>query len=164
MADQILTQEYLHKLFEYFEGHIYWKIANSNRVKVGDRAGYLDDSRIFARINRKLYLVHRIIFFMHQGYLPELIDHEDRNSLNNKIENLREATKSQNANNSKVQKNNTSGVKGVYWNKSSKKWHARLKVNGKTMSFGYYKDINYAKFVIDAMRYKYHGEFASNGK
>ena len=166
MADQIITQEYLHELFEYRDGCLYWKIQNSNRVNIGNEAGYLDEknSRKFVRIDGKLYLVHRIIFMMHYGYFPRLVDHKDRNSLNNKIHNLRDASKGENAYNSKIPKTNTSGAKGVSWYKNQNKWHVRLKVNGKTMHFGYYNDIDYAVFVADAMRYKYHGKFANNGK
>ena len=162
MADQIITQEYLHELFEYRDGCLYWKIQNSNRVNIGNEAGYLDEknSRKSVRIDGKLYLVHRIIFMMHYGYFPKIVDHIDNNSLNNLIENLRPATKSQNQHNANISKNNKSGIKGIYWHKANSKWKLQFKLNGKKMYFGEYNDIDYAKFVVEAMRYKYHKEFA----
>ena len=48
------------------------------------------------------------------------------------------------------------------WNKTNKKWVVRINVNGKRKSFGTYNDIDYAKFVADAMRHKYHGNVARN--
>jgi len=63
-----------------------------------------------------------LIFLYHHGYLPKFVDHIDGNKKNNRIENLREATKSQNAMNQKVSTRNTSGIKGVMWHKRDKKW------------------------------------------
>ena len=81
-------------------------------------------------------------------------------SYNNNIENLRAATRSQNQFNSKLRKDSSSGIKGVIWDKSKQKWGVKIKVNGVRHSFGQFYDIDYAKFIADAMRYKFHGEFA----
>jgi hypothetical protein len=97
---------------------------------------------------------------MYNGYIPELIDHRDGNTENDRIENLRVATHSENRRNSRKPKNNTSGVKGVSWHKPSSKWWVTLSVEGKKRSFGLYHDINVAKFVVETMRHKYHGQFA----
>src|SRR5437762_1298651 len=59
-----------------------------------------------------------------------ILDHKDRNYLNNQIDNLRSATISQNKINSKLQRNNTSGFKGVCFYKARNKWVAYIKVNG----------------------------------
>ena len=149
--------------FEYKDGSLFWKIAKQ-KIKIGQKAGCLNNSgyRII-RLNQKSYLEHRIIFALHHGYMPNFIDHIDGNKLNNNIDNLREATKTQNHYNKSLQKNNTSGVKGVVWHKASKKWAVKLVVNKKIKNFGTYFDIEYAKFVVEAMRYKYHGNFANNG-
>ena len=156
MADQIISQEYLHKIFDYKDGILY--------RKNGKKAGSLrTDNRIHITINYKTYKSHRLIFLMHHGYLPEMIDHIDGNSLNNDIKNLRAATRAENLQNSKLSKNNTSNVKNVCWDKKLKKWKVSICVNNKAKYFGHYFDIDYAKFVADAMRYKYHGNFANNG-
>jgi len=61
-----------------------------------------------------------------------------KDALNNKIENLRPCTRSENALNSKRASNNKSGVKGVCWHKAAQKWHARINLKGKQYNFGSY--------------------------
>ena len=85
--------------------------------------------------------VHRLFFYWKYGYLPDLVDHKDRNKLNNNIENLRELTKSENNKNADKRKNGaTSKHKGVSWNKNERKWEARLKLNGKYLFLGYFNN------------------------
>ena len=88
---------------------------------------------------------------MNHGELPEFIDHIDGNSLNNRIENLREATNSQNCMNGKLRKTNKSGHKNVYWHKSAKKWSVEIKVFGKKKYFGLFDDLEkiYILYVKD---------------
>jgi len=94
--------------------------------------------RISFSKNKKHYnfLLHRLFFYWHHGYLPKLVDHKDTNSQNNKIENLREITTSGNKRNSKKKKNCTSKYKGVSWSKKYKKWVAKLTLNRKTIYIG----------------------------
>ena len=94
----------------------------NNKVKSGDIAGSLNKTNKYyqIRLNYKNYLVHRLIFLYHHNYLPKVIDHIDRNKLNNKIENLREVTHSQNLMNCKSYKNSSSKYKGVTWIKKIK--------------------------------------------
>jgi hypothetical protein len=161
MAAQIITKDYLNYLFEYKNGYLYWKNPNSKRVKPGQKVGSKNgDGYWHTTINGNYKLNHRLIFMMHHGYLPKIIDHIDNNPSNNLIENLRPASHSQNCHNSNISKTNKSGIKGIYWHKQSNKWKAQFKLNGKKIYFGTYYDIDYAKFVIEAMRYKYHKEFA----
>lgn len=85
--------------------------------------------------------VHRLFFYWKYGYLPDLVDHKDRNKLNNNIENLRELTKSENNTNAEKRKNGTtSKYKGVSWNKRARKWEARLKVKGKHLFLGLFNN------------------------
>lgn len=161
----MVSKELLNELFEYKNGALYWKQNRAkNKIKSGDLAGYID-SKGYSQIviNRKKYGTHRLIFMMFNGYTPTEIDHIDRNPLNNKIENLRAATRQENQYNHKINKRNTSGIKGVSWSKNHKKWIVRFNIDGKPKYFGHYFDINIAKFVAEAMRYKYHGNFANNG-
>lgn len=158
-----INQQLLHDLFDYEYGELFWKKSIRTGWN-GKCVGSLKPSKYKqVQIGKKMYLVHRLIFLYHHGYLPETIDHIDNNRLNNSIENLREATKSQNAINRKLV-NSSSGIKGVSWKKRDKKWIVRLQINGIRKEFGSYNDIDYAKFVADAMRYKYHGEYANAGK
>jgi hypothetical protein len=139
--------------FDYKNNCLYWKS--------GKLAGWKDKDYQKVQFKNKNYYAHQIIFALHHGYIPKLIDHIDRNPQNNCIENLREANKSQNRQNSKLNKNSLSGIKGVHWSEKAKKWRVSFKVNDKYKSFGYYFDIECAKFIADAMRNKYHGKYAN---
>jgi hypothetical protein len=156
MADQIISQEYLRSIFNYKDGALYWK----NNKKAGS---IRNDKRVHITINYKAYKSHRLIFLMHYGYLPEMIDHIDGNPLNNRIENLRSATRAENLQNAKISIKNTSGVKNVCWDKRHKQWKVTIGINNKNKYFGHYFDIECAKFVAKIMRHKYHGNFANNG-
>jgi hypothetical protein len=114
--------------------------------------------------SKRYYLIcSRIIFLLHHGYLTKgkCIDHEDNNPLNNKIENLRESTDSQNAQNSKLRKDNTSGTKGLSWDKKKQKWVAEVYVNSKKIYIGCFleSEKENAKKAIEKARKKYHGDF-----
>ena len=103
----------------------------------------------------------RIILLLHNGYLTtgKEVDHKDDNSLNNKVNNLRESTPAENQQNSKFRNNNTSGHKGVYWSKERNKWVVRICLNGKLHFFGYYKNKEDAIKVAIEARKKLHGTF-----
>jgi hypothetical protein len=164
MTKESITQDYVKQLFEYRDGELYWKVKYSQRVKIGQKAGALDGDEYFRiSINGKRYLNHRLIFLMHHGYLPEYLDHIDGNPSNNKIENLRAATLTQNQHNRKLGKDNTSGVKGVCWHKIKKKWQVQMRINNKVKHFGYFKNLELADLVAQEARNKYHGAFANHG-
>ncbi len=87
------------------------------------------------------FLVHRLFFYWHYGYLPDQIDHIDGNGLNNKIDNLRETNDSDNQrnkekNNIRLGKKTSSRHKNVSWDKRSNKWRARVKLNKKYFGLG----------------------------
>ena len=160
-TDFTLTKDYLHQIFDYKDGELYWKI-NKASVKIGQKAGTLDrqNNRLQIQINNKFYKVHRIIFMMFYGYFPKEIDHEDGNPANNKIENLRDSTSSQNNYNQRLRKDNTSGVKGVSWDKQSRKWKARCWVNKKMHLIGFFDNIEQAADAMKSARIELHGNFA----
>lgn len=88
------------------------------------------------------------------------IDHIDGNGLNNTRVNLRASTPAQNARNRGKQKTNTSGYKGVCYDKSTGKWTAQIQVNYKKINLGSFTDALVAhKHYVEAC-IKYHGEFA----
>jgi hypothetical protein len=158
----IITKEFLHQRFKYQNGFLFYKSKPANRIKIGDMAGYKNgDGYLVVEINHKCYGIHRLIFMMFNGYLPNEIDHIDNNRLNNKIENLRPATKFQNFLNRTKRSDNTSGVKGVYWHKDRKKWQVSLSVNKKSKYFGLFDNFELAKLVSIEARNKYHGNFAN---
>lgn len=159
----MFEQKYLNELFDYKEGELYWKVRKSQRSKIGSKCGYVaSDGYMTTTINGKSYKNHRIIYMMFNGFLPEYIDHINGNLLDNRIENLRPATVTQNQYNQSKRKDNTSGVKGVTWSKLHKKWIARLNANKKTIHVGLFDDINEADKSLQEARKLYHGEFARN--
>ena len=96
-------------------------------------------------INKKRYLLHRIIYkYFNEDFditdtsYNNFIDHIDIDPTNNKIENLRLATRSQNNRNQKKIENCSSKYKGVCWHKYHKKWCASIHINNKLKHLGYF--------------------------
>ena len=164
-----LTVDLLNHLFEYDKetGNLIWKTRPSikaSRVKVGTIAGTLKShGYICVGINRNSYRAHRLIFLMHKGYLPKTIDHINGDTLDNRIENLRAATRGQNQHNRKTNANNTSGYKGVSWYKKRKKWISKIKLEGKAIHLGYFDNLEEAAEVVRKAREEVHGDFAHHG-
>lgn len=131
------------KVFDYKDGELFWKIKTSRNVLIGDKAGRKakDHYKTF-RFNGDSYYVHRVIWEMHNGPIPEgmQIDHIDQNKFNNRIENLRLVDGFDNHKNMPLLKNNTSGCCGVSLRKKLAKWRAFISVNGSFMELGYYDD------------------------
>jgi len=142
-----IDQEYVVSAFDYQDGQLIRKIGRKGEV--GSVAGCLHKGTgyIHVKIKAKSFKAHRLIFLYHNGYLPELVDHIDGNKLNNRIENLREASKQENAQNQKIRLTNSSGVKGVSWHKVNKKWKVALCKNYKPYYFGSYEDRELADLV-----------------
>lgn len=161
----MLTQDYLKSILDYNPetGIFTWKIS-SGSTKPGNIAGYnRNDGYILIRANNKSYLAHRLAWFYINGKFPNIIDHINRNKSDNRICNLREATKSQNQCNQKIRKNNTTGVKGVYFDKYRNKFVSELAIDNKKIFIGRFDSIELAEIAINESRSKYHKEFAYNG-
>ena len=160
-----LTQDLLKKLFEYRDGELYWKVARGP-AKIGDRAGSVSsDSYRGIGLEYKQYFTHRLIFLYHYGFLPKFLDHIDGNPLNNSIDNLREATLSQNQHNRKKSKFysgklTTSKYKGVYWHKPNKKWYAQIQINEEQKHLGYFITEIEAAHAYDHAAIEAFGKFA----
>ena len=155
-----LNKEILHELFNYCDGVLYWKIRPNNRIKEGSKAGAADNTGyIKIGIGGKVFCAHRLIYLMFYGWMPEEVDHKDLIRSNNRIENLRDATSAQNKRNAPVRNDNTSGIKGVSWLKSSSKWRVQVR-HGKQCFSANFDDIELAELVAIEARNKFHGEFA----
>lgn len=158
------TKEQLHQLFEYKDGDLYWKISRNNNIKVGQVAGMLrPDGYKRVNINKKNYYLHRLIFIYHNGFITDEIDHIDNNKLNNRIENLRVATRIQNMLNCKINSRNTTGIKGITFDKEKSKFRPYLSVNKKRMYLGCFDSLDDANTELQKARIKYHGSFANHG-
>lgn len=142
-----LTQERVKKLFDYREdGSLIWKARPAQGVQIGDIAGSLSGcGYLHVQVGGRKYRTHRLVWLWHHGYFPEKgLDHIDRNRLNNRINNLKEASQMCNMRNTDNHANNISGVKGVGWHKASGKWAAYIAVNGKMFHLGLFIDFTEA--------------------
>lgn len=135
--------EQIDKLIEkldYIDGVLFWK-------KSGKKAGYTN-KKGYIEINSSngKILAHRLIFYMFNGYLPDLIDHIDRDCRNNLINNLREADKRLNSINRELQSNNTTGYKGIFKevNNNNIRYRARAYHYGKTCNIGSFNSLEAA--------------------
>lgn len=78
------------------------------------------------------------------------------------MHNLRQATRQENNRNKSSYSNNTSGFKGVIWDKNAEKWRVRIRVDGELLHIGYYTDLEAASFAATKAREHHHAEFYSD--
>jgi hypothetical protein len=128
----------------------------SKRAKAGQEAGTNKKGYVAITLNYKQYLCHRIIFWMFHGYMPSSIDHINGDGTDNRIENIRPCTRSQNSANRSSWSN--TGYKGV--KKNNKKYAAQIIVNKKYLHLGTYATPEEAAKVYDKAALQYFGEFA----
>lgn len=141
------------------------RFGNSRSINIGDSAGTLNNHNYYqTKFNGKKYKNHRIIFFLQHGYCPDCIDHIDGTPQNNRIDNLREATLSQNGCNRGKTKNNKSGHKGISLN-SGKYWYVCIRKNRKLVISKLFPldQFQEACDFSDEQRKILHGDFANDG-
>jgi hypothetical protein len=163
----MLTQAMVREMFDYREdGNFIRKTQVGTRGAIGtvagckQRAGDVNNRYSVVGINGVNLCLHKLIFMWHNGYMPKVLDHINGNSKDNRIENLRVATHSQNMHNQGIRKNNTSGAKGVSYNKTSNKWYTYISLLGKRIGLGYHDDFEFADLVATEARDLYHGQYA----
>ena len=127
-----LTAQRLREVVNYDQGtgRFTWTSASvKGQTWEGRIAGYeRKDGYRHINIDKHAYYAHRLAWLYVYGFYPAgWLDHINGNPRDNNISNLREVTYSQNRANSRVSSRNTSGVKGVHWNKNYKKWEASIK-------------------------------------
>jgi hypothetical protein len=103
--------------------------------------------------------MHRLISRAPRGML---VDHMNRDTLDNRRGNLRLATNAQNQANRRLSKNNTSGVKGVSWYEGVGKWVAHITVDRRRIHLGHHDTIEAAARAREAAEIRYQGEFRWN--
>lgn len=133
-----------HERFTYKDGRLYARYSYP-RVKKGSEVGS-PDGKGYRKVKLlgKNYLQHQIIFLMHYGYRPKIVDHINQIRDDNRIENLREATPSENVRNSSICKSNT-GVRNISYTCVNNCWYYKLYyvVDGKQTQ-KYFKDLDSA--------------------
>lgn len=119
-------------------------------------------SRLYTRIAKGIR--HATDVRMHRLIMGEPkdmeVDHIDNNGLNNQRYNLRVATHWQNLANRALQKNNTSGYRGVSWSKQANKWWAQIYVDSRTVHLGLFDDVKDAAKAYNDAAIERYGEFA----
>jgi hypothetical protein len=151
-----MNKELLHEMFNYKDGEIYRKNTNKMAGSINGN-GYRQTF-----IKGKIYKNHRLIWMYHNGDIENrlCIDHINQNRIDNRIENLRLATISQNTTNAKKQPTNTTGYKGVVFEKKRKKYRASIIKNKKTYYLGSYSTAQEAHKAYKQAAVKLHGDFA----
>jgi hypothetical protein len=106
--------------------------------------------------NKKYQSLHRLILNPPKN---KVVDHINRNVLDNRRENLRICSQSENIRNKSVNCNNSSGCTGVIWNKEKSKWNSYISINHKNIHLGYYTNKEDAIEARKKAEEKYFGEF-----
>ena len=158
----MITQKLLRERFDYKDGQLIYKVITNRKIKFGSVAGnFNDQGYIVVQIDGKKHRVHRLIWIYHNGDIPNglQIDHINNIRNDNRVENLRLATDTQNKYNRSKLKNNTSGFKGVHFFQN--KWAATIRVNNKQKYLGRRDTKEAAYELYKAAAIKYHGEFSN---
>lgn len=164
--ENTITQEYLKSILDYDHntGIFKWKIFKCPRASFGKIAGYIKkEGYVEIKIDGVPYKAHRLAFLYINGWLPEEVDHinNDGPKSDNRICNLREATRSQNEFNKPKSKRNTSGYKGVSLKKSTGRWCAKIRFNKNSKHLGYYSTPEEAHEAYKQAALRLHGEYAN---
>ena len=144
-------------LFIYEDGEIYRRSNPESPVGNLSYDGYLSTS-----VNGKIEGVHRIVWKMFNGEIPDglSVDHINGITWDNHIENLRVCTHQQNHFNRGKQANNKSGYKGVCWHKQKGKWVAQIKIEGRNKFLGFFDNPETAYKVYCEKAILHYGEYA----
>jgi hypothetical protein len=163
-----LTAERLREVLDYdpLTGDFRWLVASNSHVHIGKIAGSINGSGyILIGVDGTKYRAHRLAFLYTMGKFPKSeVDHADGDTTNNRWANLREASRSLNAANTRRPRTNGSGFKGVHWHSRNKKWRAQVKLNGRHICLGDFACPKEAHTAYMAAAVKHFGEFASDGE
>lgn len=160
----VLTQSRLKQLFSYdAESGVFTRIAKSGpNSKIGEAAGWVGGhGRIYIKIDGACYLGHRLAWLYVHGEFPEAeIDHINMDPQDNRISNLRCATRSQNLANQERTQLNKSGFKGVNFHKASNKFTAQISYQGKKLYLGIFDTPEEASAIYKSRAQELFGEFS----
>ena len=161
------------EIFDYIRGYENYKISSKGRVFSIKRDKFLKPFKMsngYPYVNlcrdgkQKKHTIHRLVastFYFIEDYEGKEIDHIDRNKENNNLLNLRFCSKSQNKRNTGITKSNNSGCKGITFQKVTKKWRARIRIDGGVCKhLGYFNDKEEAYEAYCRANKKFHGEFS----
>ena len=144
--------------YDPLTGIFVWKVGQSNRAQKGSRAG-TNRGGGYRRIaiDGKLIYEHQLAWLLMKGEWPsELIDHIDGNPSNNRISNLRLASRAENAQNLGLRATNTSGRTGVSLHRKSGKWCAYIVKDGRKYHLGLHATVSAAAAAYETAKAKMH--------
>lgn len=157
-----ISAEKVRRLLDYdpTTGVFRWRVSRG-QLKAGSIAGAFDSfGHRQIRINRRKYLAHRLAWLYVTGAWPDGdLDHEDLDPANNRFANLRLATPAQNQHNRALQKNNTSGFKGVSFRRRTGNWSAYIGINWKKQHLGCFSSPEAAHEAYVKASRKLHGNY-----
>lgn len=145
-------------------GKLYWKKTSSSKAVSGAEAGWKDkDGYLVTTIKGKKLRLARLIWSMHYGEIPDgmHVDHINNNITDNRIENLRLASPSQNSCNRRAQSNNSLGIKGCCF--VNGKYRVSIVKRGSEKYIRHFNSIEEAKAAYSSESKKIHGEFCNVG-
>jgi HNH endonuclease/AP2 domain len=162
----MLTHERLLQLLSYDPETGVWTWNNPdamNKKPINKVAGTISvhGYRIITISGSKYRSARLAQFYMTGSWPEEEMDHINRDSLDDRWENLRVACRSENALNRGIQSNNTSGVPGVHWDESRKKWYVQVKKHGNGFFYGRFDTLEEAIAARDIGAKQFHGTFAN---
>lgn len=143
-------------------GLLRWKADPPKGKAVGDLLPSRDNGNgyLYSTVNRRAYAVHRLAWVIVHGYWPDEVDHRNTVKSDNRLINLREASRSQNEMNAPKRSDNTSGYKGVGWHKCKSQWRAYIQKDGKQISLGYHPSAEIAHRAYSTAAKRLFGDFA----
>lgn len=145
-------------------GNLIW-LMYRQKSRIGTTAGSINGrgyTIIRFKYKNKIYNCygHHIAWYLYYGeWPPREVDHKNRIRSNNKIKNLRLATRNQAQRNRGIMKNNTTGIIGVTWHKRAKKYIVNIKLKNKRVHLGYFISFTKAINVRKQAEIKYFGRF-----
>jgi hypothetical protein len=172
---------YVRQCLRHDDGRLFWlsrprehftsdRVWNSwNAKNAGNEAGTvgicgLNYKRCSISINKVRIYRNLIVWALHKDEWRLHLDHENRDPLDDHIENLRIADQSRNMANQSIRSNNKSGLKGVRWRDDCRKWQAEIRVRGHHISLGLFDDPAAAHAAYMEAAKEHFGDFASDGK
>lgn len=152
------------ELFDYdpLSGVLSWRVSTNNRVGAGDKVGCRNAAGHWVgHIDGSVYVLHRIIWLWMTGEEPaDEVDHKNGASGDNRWENLRVASSTQNSGNMRLSKRNKSGWKGITRAVGCDRWHVKITKDGQQYYLGLFKELEDAKAAYRDKAHELFGEFA----
>ncbi len=185
MRENFPSPDYVRQCLAHKDGRVYWlkrprehfanerawsrfntmfagKEAGCKHIKKGVSRGkrYTQKPRWVVRLNELGIDRHVLVWIIIKGEIPSSeLDHKNRDTLDDRIDNLRVATRQQQGQNTSLSSSNTSGYKGVSWSKAAQKWKATIRVNGKDVHLGVFGSAEQASLAYKSAAQEHFGEF-----